>query len=129
MKIKEIIKLATCFYLPPLVLLLHFICLKLGLYFTGLLDIPMHFLGGGAIAYSCILVLRKVKDKVIINHSFFEILIIVSLVGLSAVLWEFSEYIFGMGLGIDDTLLDLCMGLVGGLTINSLVKIKINRKI
>lgn len=85
----------------------------------------MHFLGGMSIAYSCILVLRKVKEKVIINDRFFEILIIISFVGLSAILWEFYEFtLLDIKLSINDTLCDLFMGLFGGLTVSSLMKIR-----
>jgi len=126
MKIKALIKLTTCFYLPLLIFLLDVcILLPFGIYtLFNWLDIPIHFLGGMSIAYSCILVLRKVKDKVIINDRFFEILIIVALVGLSAILWELSEYLWGFNLKIEDTLFDLFMGLVGGLTVSSFIKIK-----
>ena len=89
MKIKELFKLIPCFYLPVLLFLFDkFISCPLRVYETyWWWDIPMHFLGGCVIAYSFILVLRKVKASVIIQDRFFEILIVVALVGLIAILW------------------------------------------
>ena len=135
MKIKKLIKLIHCFYTPVLVFLLHFMFVQLHLYSAfAWADMPMHFLGGMSIAYSCILVLRKVKEEVVIHDRFFEILIIVALVGLSAILWELSELVvenlFNLNwqLTLIDTLCDLFLGLVGGLTISSLIKVKGGQK-
>lgn len=135
MKIKKLLKLTYCFYLPVLVFLIHkfiFVPLKIyQIYYWA--DMPMHFLGGCVIAYSCILVLRKVKEEVIINDRFFEILIVVALVGLSAIFWEFYEIlmdiIFRTNVNtLKDTMEDFFFGLLGGLTISSLIKIKGDKK-
>lgn len=131
MKPKELIKLIHCFYTPIIIFLLHLIFIQLNIYSNFVwADMPMHFFGGMSIAYSFILVLREVKEKVIIHDRFFEILIIVALVGLSAVLWELSELIVDNLFDLNwqptliNTLCDLFLGLVGGLTISSFVKIK-----
>jgi len=131
MKSKELIKLIPCFYLPLVIFLLHtLILVPFGIYkLFNWMDMPMHFLGGCAIAYSFILVLRKVKEKVIINDRFFEILIIISLVGLSAILWEFYEFIMDIVLltpinSLKDTLCDFLFGLVGALMVTKFVRIK-----
>ncbi len=134
MKIKELIKLIHCFYTPVLVFLLHLMFGQLKIYSVFVwADMPMHLLGGMSIAYSCILVFRKIKEKVVIHDRFFEILIIVALVGLSAILWEFYEFVMDILLktnfnSLNDTLLDFFLGLVGGLTISSLIKVKGGQK-
>jgi len=86
------------------------------------LDIPMHVAGGLAIA----LVARRVFDwmwspplgqaPVVIRYLF-----VVGLTALAAVVWEFAEFLSDHYLGtrvqtgLEDTLLDMAMGLVGGL--------------
>ncbi len=128
MKIKELFKLIACFYATFWVYIINVALINRNLYTNGWLDIPVHFLGGASIAYGFILVLRKVKEKVVIKDRFFEILIITSLVGLIAVIWEFYEKVSGMQLGLDDTLLDLFMGIMGGLAVTCFVKIKNDNK-
>jgi len=86
------------------------------------LDIPMHFLGGLAIAYTTFLFLRFFKEEkmIEIKSMFVLILIIVSLVVFVAVLWEFYEfllkYFFDINTqpSLEDTLTDLFMGFLGG---------------
>ena len=86
------------------------------------IDIPMHFLGGFAIAYTSYLFLRFFREKgyMEINNKALFTLIIVSLVALIAVLWEFYEslmkYFFDTNMqpSLEDTILDLFMGLIGG---------------
>lgn len=87
------------------------------------LDIPMHFLGGISIAFTGTLFLRFFKEEgfIGINKGFLQVLLIVSLVALVAVLWEFYEflmlYLFGilMQLSLEDTMGDFFFGLLGGL--------------
>jgi hypothetical protein len=81
------------------------------------IDIPMHFIGGISIAYSCILVFRRCEDEIIIRDKLVNIIIIIALVGLSAILWEFAEFSRGMDLELRDTLFDIFMGLLGGFVI------------
>src|SRR3989344_7735721 len=87
------------------------------------IDIPMHFLGGIAIAYTIILFLRYFSEEgfIGINRKFLHVLLIISLVALVAVLWEFYEflmfYFFGiiMQPSLNDTIGDFLYGLLGGL--------------
>ena len=121
MKLLKLFKLISCFYLPILVFLTnHIVTIPLGIYSRfGWFDIPMHFIGGCAIAYSLILVLRKCNKEIIIKDRFLEIVLIVSFVALIAVFWEFYEFILDIILNhgandLKDTLLDILIGLSGG---------------
>jgi len=86
------------------------------------IDIPIHFLGGFAIAYMAILFFRFFKEKNLLdikNKAIF-VLLVVALVVFIAVLWEFYQflkfYFFGFVLSpLQDALLDFFMGLSGGL--------------
>jgi hypothetical protein len=83
----------------------------------------MHLLGGVAIAYffsSCFAALPEglmAKEFRWIA----EILCVASLTATAAVFWEFAEFtsdrLFGTGAqkGLDDTLLDMALGILGGL--------------
>ena len=85
-------------------------------------DIPMHFLGGFLIAYMATLFIKFFREENLlrINNRLVFVLIVVSLVGTIAVLWEFWEffmdYFFYLNWqpSLEDTLLDLFMGLFGG---------------
>ena len=80
----------------------------------------MHFFGGMAIAFSFILVLDKCKEEIIIKDRLVKVIIIVSLVALIIILWEFWEhlvnYLFNLEwtFTLEDTLQDLFLGLFGG---------------
>jgi hypothetical protein len=56
------------------------------------IDIPVHFLGGAAIGYSFILLLRHIQTFNLINEINFiiKIIFVFTLVITSAVIWEFS---------------------------------------
>ncbi len=125
------LKLIPCFYLPALLFLINkFVIVPLGAYQRWWwFDIPMHFLGGILIAYSLILVLRKLGKEIIIKDRFFEILIIVGLFSSIAIYWEFYEYAkrmisHGLQNSLADTLLDLLLGLVGGFITATIIKVK-----
>ncbi|MFA7662971.1 MAG: hypothetical protein WCX88_03595 [Patescibacteria group bacterium] len=84
-------------------------------------DIPMHFLGGLSIGVSAIILLNIFKSK-ITTPKWFLFLWIISLTVMIAVLWEFAEftadYFFQtqMQLSLADTMGDLLMGMLGGMT-------------
>lgn len=87
-----------------------------------LLDVPMHFLGGLVIAYFF--------HRAIVNASRFgfpdldydavRCLLVFSLVCTAAVFWEFAEWIWDRlfqthhQTSLDDTMLDLALGIGGG---------------
>lgn len=86
-------------------------------------DIPMHFLGGLAISYTiiCFIGLFREKNILLLKNKWIFSLVVVGLVALIAILWEFYEFFMKVTFGLDmqpslnDTLLDLFMGLLGGL--------------
>ena len=85
------------------------------------LDIPTHFLGGVAIAHfyrSTIANSRKVVGSIPLS---IQIALTLTCTGTTTVLWEFFEYASdfffhtNMINGLEDTLEDMLMGLLGGL--------------
>jgi|TARA_Y100000034_G_C6683121_1_gene300363 uncharacterized membrane protein YjdF len=114
------------FIFPILVLIAHLILVfffKIYLIFPKY-DILMHFVGGISIGYTSFLSLKYLqKRKYFTLNTFFRVLFVLALVSLTALLWEFFEflasYITGMGLqgNLVDTMADLFFGLLGGLFI------------
>jgi|TARA_Y100000310_G_scaffold337250_1_gene423856 hypothetical protein len=85
-------------------------------------DIPMHFVGGVSIGIMYFLILKySQRQNYLKTNSFFNVLFIFALVSLTAVLWEFFEfsltYLTGFSLqgNLSDTMLDLFLGMSGGL--------------
>ena len=86
------------------------------------LDIPMHFFGGVAIAYFYwTSILHALAVPVLGELSAFgKQLLAVAAVGATTVIWEFAEWFtdqIGLTeaqLSLDDTLLDMALGLLGG---------------
>ena len=87
------------------------------------LDIPMHFAGGAAMALSLSLALLVLEGRRLVESTGPRIryLLILALTGCAAILWEFAEFTTDqLGLtraqaGLEDTLLDIALGLAGGL--------------
>jgi hypothetical protein len=87
------------------------------------LDIPMHFLGGVAIGYFYRASLRNPAAADVLGQlsSFAQKLLIIAAVGATTVIWEFAEWstdslgLTHSQLGLDDTLLDMLLGIGGGL--------------
>jgi len=86
------------------------------------LDIPMHFFGGVAMAYflsNCFAALpdRSLEARL---RPFAEFAFVMSLTATASVFWEFAEFasdtMFGTHaqLGLEDTLLDMALGIAGG---------------
>jgi hypothetical protein len=84
------------------------------------LDIPTHFMGGVAIAYfyrSLIANSQKIVGRIPIQ---IQILFALTCTGTTTILWEFFEYVSdclfhtNMILGLEDTLKDMFLGLLGG---------------
>jgi hypothetical protein len=113
------------FWLPGAVFLLD----ELFLYTTNRydrlpwLDIPMHFIGGAAVSYSYAVFLGLLEERRRMGamHRAVKILFIVSLVALTAVVWEWHEFLRTIFLGEQtqlgeaDTMGDFFMGILGGL--------------
>ena len=88
-------------------------------------DIPMHFAGGAAIAYFFGACYREAAHRGLLGQPSAIVFppMILGLTSVAAVVWEFAEFIadqqFGMHTqpSLSDTLLDLLMGLSGGLVV------------
>jgi len=88
------------------------------------LDIPMHFFGGVAIAYFFANCLRALPAGAISSwlRPWLVAAMVFALTATATVFWEFAEFfsdqLFGTHaqLGLGDTLLDMALGVAGGLT-------------
>jgi hypothetical protein len=88
------------------------------------IDIPAHFMGGFAIAFTAIQILSHLeKEKIIPPSNVFATLVLTfALTATATVLWEFAEFtgdqLFGTNIQVSlaNTMQDQCMGIVGGLT-------------
>ncbi len=122
---KIFVQLIKCFYPPAVVFFLH---IMLGGYFRFYLifpnfDIPMHFLGGMSIGITGVLLLRLAQKEgwMNIKKKIISLFLILCFVALSATLWEFLEWIGDFYLqtrmqeGLNDTMGDMFLGLIGGL--------------
>ena len=86
-------------------------------------DIPMHFVGGVAIAYFFGGSYRTALNHDLIGQPAKVVyaVIVLGMTALAAVVWEFAEFLADQTLGthtqpsLPDTLLDLLMGLLGGI--------------
>ena len=86
------------------------------------LDIPMHLLGGVAIAYFFSSCFAALPERVVSKEwrRPFQWLVVASLTATAAVCWEFAEFtsdrLLGTGAqkGLEDTLLDMALGIMGG---------------
>ena len=85
------------------------------------LDMPTHFLGGVAIAYFFRSAIANSQILVGSIPLSIQILFALTCTGTTTILWEFfeysSDYFFhtSMVLGLEDTLKDMFLGLLGGL--------------
>ena len=111
---------------PALVLLLHLL-LSRGLNAYVLyppIDIPMHYFGGVAVAFFLSRCFAAVPAEVIPGRArpVVEFVCVAGLTTTVAVAWEFAEFFTDtfLGthaqLGLEDTLLDLALGMIGGVS-------------
>ena len=87
-------------------------------------DVVMHLFGGGAIAWSWILLNRSLFPKVHLPITY-QIIVAVGIVALAATCWEFYEFLFDVRDGapirqmsIVNTMQDFACGLLGGLLVS-----------
>ena len=86
------------------------------------LDQPMHFAGGAAIALLFASLVRHSQGAGFVGalHPAAHFVAVIGLTATAAVLWEFAEFVSDRfagtraQAGLEDTLLDLLLGLVGG---------------
>ena len=88
------------------------------------IDIPLHFFGGLAIAYFADGALRVFSDRRLVRapDPILRLLLLFAFAATVAVFWEFAEWTSDRFFGtqcqmndLGDTLLDLLLGMVGGL--------------
>ena len=111
--------------LPLAVFLAHELCAHVvdGYRRWPAIDIPLHFLGGLAIAAFASGALRVFADRRLVRapDPLLRLLLLFALAITAAVFWEFAEFTADLTLGthcqlsLRDTLLDLFMGMLGGL--------------
>ena len=100
-------------------------------------DIPMHFFGGVAIAYFFGAAYRAGLESKLLGEPSRVLfpLVVSGWTCLAAVIWEFAEFVSDATWkthsqpGLDDTLLDLLMGLLGGGAYLLCWRLMIHRKI
>jgi len=86
------------------------------------LDIPMHFLGGVAIAYFWAVFIAQCEENkfITISSGFMGAALIIALTVSAATFWEYAEWISDHTLGtqaqkgLNDTLFDTVVGFIGG---------------
>ncbi len=110
---------------PVLVLIIHVILsLMFDIYNRfEWFDMPMHFAGGLSIGVSfSLLLMFFLKEKLLDNiHVLLFFVFVVSMVAITAVGWEFFEFLlkiffdFNTQPSVADTMLDLFLGILGGI--------------
>jgi len=86
------------------------------------LDIPMHVIGGVAIAYFvwCTVAVAERHNVITTIDDALRIVLVLALVTTATVFWEFAEWISDHTIGthaqggLDDTLFDMLCGIIGG---------------
>jgi hypothetical protein len=86
------------------------------------LDIPMHFFGGVAMAYFLAKSFAGLPEGAVAPalRPLAEFVVVLSLTATASVFWEFAEFtsdtLFGTHaqVDLDDTLLDMALGIAGG---------------
>ena len=112
------------FTFPFIVLIFHVVFSSLGFYYIyWWFDIPMHFLGGFSIGITSSFLLSLFQKKQYLGKINFllGIIFVVSMVSLTAVGWEFFEFLMSnlyhlnLQPSLNDTLADLFFGIFGGI--------------
>lgn len=119
---KDFFNVLKYFWLPAAVFVFSLILDFAGIYDSiPRIDVPMHFAGGVAVGVSFFFTINYFEQARFIKlNNLTRIIFVVSLVSLIAVFWEFYEFIFDYLFGFDwqlsleDTLLDLFLGIAGG---------------
>ena len=125
-------------WLPFTVFLLHEICAHVVDAYARWpsVDIPLHLLGGFAIAFFVSGAITAFSDHGVIvkPDPLVHIAIVFSAACTAAVFWEFAEWTADHTLGstcqigLGDTMLDLLMGVVGAAAFSGLMAMRMQRK-
>lgn len=116
-------ELGWMFLFPLTVLAVSLLFLALDLYsILPQADIPLHITGGLALGMSYVTLFHAMQKEGYVGEmrGLLVFVFIVSLVALTSVLWEFSEFVvdqltaLSMQPSIADTMMDLFLGVVGG---------------
>ena len=87
------------------------------------LDVPTHFIGGVAITYFYRSAIRNSQETVGAIPTSIQTLLAFTCTGTTIILWEFYENLFDfffgthMVRGLEDTILDMFLGLLGALVL------------
>jgi len=114
---------------PLCVMLFYIFGLAVQLYdLFPVMDIPSHFMGGVAITYFYRSAIRNSRNLLGETPHPIQVVSAIALTGTTAVFWEFYEFITDFLLstnkirGLEDTLTDLFVGLMGALVFSLLYK-------
>ena len=112
-------------WFPALVFVGHVIASQFLLVYEALpvLDVPVHLIGGFAIAFFFSVVIDSLSKRglIVVPDPPLRLVLLFALVCTAAVFWEFAEYISDHTIGtnaqagLEDTLFDMVMGIAGGL--------------
>ena len=124
--------IAWFFIFPVLVLIVHFFLLFFNVYeIFPWFDMPIHFLGGMVVSVTYFLTLKYLQgENYLMLNNIARVIFVFALVSLTAVFWELFEfsltYLTGLGLqgNLDDTMLDLFLGMLGGLLTVTFLEIR-----
>lgn len=115
------------FWPPMFVFVLHVLLVRVTNVYTiyPRLDVPTHYLGGLALAYSLALAISMLERRQAIRQldRLVELALIFTLVSTAAIFWEFAEFLLDHFLGtnlqvsLPNTMQDLWMGMLGAATV------------
>ena len=125
-------------WLPIAVFLLHEICAHVvdAYHVWPPIDIPLHLLGGFAIAFFVSSAIQVFAERGLIEkpNAFLHLVLVFALACTAAVFWELAEWTADhtigttCQIGLDDTILDLLMGVVGGAAFTIPLAVKMLKK-
>tara|TARA_B100000315_G_C14185812_1_gene411060 strand:+ start:186 stop:587 length:402 start_codon:yes stop_codon:yes gene_type:complete len=123
--LNDLKNISKFFLIPAFVYFFAWVAFFLELYaIFPWFDILMHIIGGMSVAFAYFFTLKYFERRRYLKlNTFFMLLFVVSLVALTAVLWEFYEFILTFVTGmsfqgnLQDTISDFFFGILGGLTL------------
>jgi len=125
-------------WLPAVVFLAHVVCAHVVDVYRlwPPVDIPLHFAGGFAIAFFISGTLETLGDENVVRRPdwIVHLLLTFGLTCAAALFWEFAEWTadraLGMScqLGLDDTMGDMLMGVIGGIVFSVPTAVRMQRK-